>query len=76
MVFSAVSMVSSFEADDDTHDSVGVGERNETRTKTNKQLQASLRHTDAVRSRMKAEREKVVQHRPQLLYPNKKETVR
>ena len=30
MVFSAVSMVSSFEADDDTHDLVGVGERNKT----------------------------------------------
>ena len=27
MAFSAVSMVSSFEADDDTHDLVGVGER-------------------------------------------------
>ena len=28
IVFSAVSMVSSFEADDDTHDLDGVGERN------------------------------------------------
>ena len=28
MVFSAVSMVSSFQADDDTHDLVGVGEKN------------------------------------------------
>ena len=27
MVFSAVSMVSSFEADDDAHDLVGVGEK-------------------------------------------------
>jgi len=27
MVFSAVSMVSSFEADDDTHDLVEVGEK-------------------------------------------------
>ena len=36
MVFSAVSMVSSFEVDNDTHDLVGVGERNKTRTKQNK----------------------------------------
>ena len=35
MVFSAVSMVSSFEVDNDTHDLVGVGERNKTRTKQN-----------------------------------------
>ena len=32
MVFSAVSMVSSFQADDDTHDLIGVGERNKTKT--------------------------------------------
>ena len=73
MVFSAVSMVSSFEADDDTHDLDGVGERNKTRTK---QMSASLRNTDAVRSRMKEERGKFVRHGPQLLYPNRKETVR
>ena len=30
MFFSAVSMVSSFKADDDTHDLVGVGEKNKT----------------------------------------------
>ena len=76
MVFSAVSMVSSFEVDDNTHDLVGAGERSKTRTKQSKQLQASLRHTDAVRSRMKEERGKFVRHRPQLLYPNRKETVR
>ena len=75
MVFSAVSMVSSFEADDDALGLVGVGERNKTRTKQ-KQPYASLRHTDAVRSRMKTERTKFVRHRPQLLYPNRKETVR
>ena len=33
MFFSVVSIVSSFEADDDTHDLNGVGERNKTRTK-------------------------------------------
>ena len=33
MVFSAVAMVSSFEADDDTHDLVGMGERSKTRAK-------------------------------------------
>ena len=78
MFFSAVSMASSFDADDDTHDLVGVGEKNKTRTKQKKQQQlyASLRHIDTVRSRMKAERGKFVRHRPQLLYPNRKETVR
>ena len=76
MVFSAVSMVSSFEVDDNTHDLVGAGERSKTRTKQSKQLQASLRHTDAVRSRMNAERGKFVRHGPQLLYPDRKETVR
>ena len=30
VVFSAVSIVHSFEADDDTHDLVGVGEKNKT----------------------------------------------
>ena len=38
MVFSAVSMVSSFEVDDNTHDLVGAGERSKTRTKQSKQL--------------------------------------
>ena len=33
-VFSAVSMVSSFEADDDTHDLVGVGEKNKAKQTT------------------------------------------
>ena len=33
MVLTAVSLVSSFEADDDTRDLVGVGERNKIRTK-------------------------------------------
>ena len=37
---------------------------------------ASLRHADAVRSRMKAQRGKIIQHRPRLLYPNRKETGR
>ena len=60
MVFSAVSMISSFEAVDDAHDLVGVGEKNKTRTKQNQQLYASLRHTDAVRSKMKVERGKIV----------------
>ena len=56
MVFSAVSMVSSFEADDDTH---GVGVKIKTKTKQNKQqLYASLRHIDTVRSEMKLERGK------------------
>ena len=60
MVFSAVSIDSSFEV----VDLVRVDERNKTRTKkqlekTKQQhLYASLRHTDAVRSRMKAEWEK------------------
>ena len=64
MVFAAVSMVSSFEADDNTHDLVGVGEKIKTKTKQNKQqLYASLRHIfDAARSKMKAERGEIVQH--------------
>ena len=33
MFFSAVSLVSSFEVDDDTHNLVAVGEKNKTRTK-------------------------------------------
>ena len=37
-VFSAVAMVSSFEADDDTDDVIGVGDRN----KTNKRLSDCL----------------------------------
>ena len=36
MVFSAVSMVSSFEAGDDTHDLVWVGEKNKTKQEQNK----------------------------------------
>ena len=53
MVLSAVSMDSTFEV----VDLVRVGERNKTRTKQ-QQLYVSLRHTVAVRSRMKAERDK------------------
>ena len=34
MVFSAVSMVSSFEADDNTHGLVGVGERSKSKQTT------------------------------------------
>ena len=58
MFFSAVLMVYLFEAFDDTDDLIGVGEKNKTKTKQNKQQQlyASLRHIDAVRSRTKAER--------------------
>ena len=76
MVFSAVSMVSSFEADDNTHDLVGVGEKIKTKTKQNKQqLYASLRHIfDAARSKMKAEWGG--NRSAHLLYPNRKETVR
>ena len=54
MVFSAVSIVSSFEADvvSSFEADVGVGERNKTRTKS-----LCLRHNfDAVRFRMKAGR--------------------
>ena len=60
MVFSAVLMVYSFEAVDDTDDLVGVGEKNKIKTKQNKhqQLYASLRLIDAVRSRTKAEQGK------------------
>ena len=47
MVFSAVSRVSSFEADNGTDDSVGTGQ--------GKKMYASLCHIDAVRSRMKVE---------------------
>ena len=56
VVFSAVSMVSSFEADDNTHSSVRVGEilRNTKQTTTVCFVQL-LRHIDAVRSRMKAD---------------------
>ena len=49
-------MVSSFEADDDIHDLVGVGEKNKNKIK--QQLFASMRHVDAVRCRTKAERRK------------------
>ena len=73
MVFSAVLMVSSFEAANDTHDLVGVGEKNKTKTRrrkqTKQQLYVLLRHIDAVRSRRKAERGKLL---AQLLYPNRK----
>ena len=49
MVFSAFSMVSSFEADNTTDDSAGVGQEKNP---------ALLYHIDTVRSRMKAEQGK------------------
>ena len=55
MVFSAVSIVSSFEADNDTHDLVRVGEKEKKQNKQ-QQLYASLHYIDAVQSRMKVER--------------------
>ena len=42
MVFSAVSMVSSFEADDDTHDLVGVGEKNKQNQTNNCRLRYAI----------------------------------
>ena len=48
MVFSSISMVSLFEADDNTDDLVSMGEKTHTTV-------CLLRHTDAVRFRMKAE---------------------
>ena len=69
MFFSAVSMVSSFEADDDTHDLVGVGERNKTNN-------CRLRYAILTQFDLQWKRSGIVQHRPQLLYPNRKETVR
>ena len=47
-----------------THDLVGVGEKNKSKTKQNKQQQlyASLCHTDAARTRTKAEWGEIVQH--------------
>ena len=51
MVFSAVSRVSSFEADNGTDDSVGTGQ--------GKKMYASLCHIDAVQSRMKMEQGKL-----------------
>ena len=49
IIFSAISKVSSSEADDDTDDSVSTGwEKNDC-------SYTSLHHTDAIRSRMKAE---------------------
>ena len=53
MVFSAVSMVSSFEADEDTDDLVGVGDKTQTQTHTAVCFVAPS--IDAVRSRTKAE---------------------
>ena len=53
IVFSAVSMVSSFEVDKDTYNLVGMGEK--THRYTHTQLYASLSHIDLVRFRMKAE---------------------
>ena len=60
MVFSAVSRVSSFEADNSTDDSVDTGQ--------GKKMCASLCYIDAVRSRMKAEQENCT---VELIYPNK-----
>ena len=65
MVISAVSIVPSFEASDDTDDLV-VGESSKTKQNNNskkqkqktKTLYASLRHIDVVRSRTKAKRGK------------------
>jgi len=58
MVLSAVSMVSSFEADDLVrYTRFGWGGR-EKQIQNKQQLYASLRHVDAVRSRTKAERGK------------------
>ena len=57
MFFSAESMVSSFETDDLVrYTRFGRGGRE--KQIQNKQLYASLRHVDAVRSRTKAERGK------------------
>ena len=47
MFFSAISVVSSFEMDDDTDDHVSIGQEKNDYT--------SLRHIDAIRSRMKVE---------------------
>ena len=52
--FSAVSMVSSFKADDDTHNLVWVGEKNKTKSKQNKLQQLyALLNIEAVQSRTK-----------------------
>ena len=51
MIFSAVSRVSSFEADDDADESVSDG-------REKKQLSALLHHIDAGRSRMTEQRER------------------
>ena len=53
MVFSAVSMVSSFEVGEDTDDLVSVGEKTDRYTHT--QLYASLPHIDLVISRTKGD---------------------
>ena len=63
MVFLFVSMVSSFEVDNDTDDLVGIGEEKR-KKKERKKKCASLCHNDAVRSRTKAN-----------LYSDKNETV-
>ena len=60
-----------FGADDDT---IWSGWARKTKQEQNKQLYALLGRTDAVRSRMKAKREE--NRSAQLLYPNRKETVR
>ena len=56
-VFSAVSMVSAFEADDDTHDLVRVGKNNNSnKTNNNCMLHCTILMRFDLKNRMKAER--------------------